>query len=191
MKELSEKKVVVIAGPSASGKSYLIRQLMCQGKNHFRDKVCHQLDINAQEPRSRISIGALTKLDSKPGHSRKLSKDLIFIHFDITSRNQSEKRKMLGSIAGSCKEIKFATLKTAFDVWHERMQQRIERSTTKNPSNNADNIYKLSQLSWHLAKWRYESTYRQWEKFIKDIHSERQIIIKNEDMPLKIKKPNS
>tara|TARA_B100001939_G_scaffold306605_1_gene286229 strand:- start:225 stop:410 length:186 start_codon:yes stop_codon:yes gene_type:complete len=59
MRELSGKKVVIVAGPSASGKSYLIRQLMAKRKNHFRDKLYHQLGINPQEPRSHISIGAL------------------------------------------------------------------------------------------------------------------------------------
>ena len=83
MRELSGKKVVIVAGPSASGKSYLIRQLTTKRKSHFRDQIYHQLGINPQEPRSHISIGALTKLEnnSKPGHTRKLIKELIFHPF--------------------------------------------------------------------------------------------------------------
>ena len=188
MKELSGKKVVVVAGPSASGKSYLIRQLMTKRKNCFRDKVCHQLGINPQEPRSRISIGALTKLDSKPGRSSKLTKDLIFIHFDITSRHQSNKQHLLRSIANSCKSIKVITLKTPFDVWHQRMRQRIDLNPSKNPSNSADAIYKLSLFSRYLAKLRYESTYKKWEKLIKNFELDRQLIVKNEEMPLKPRK---
>ena len=187
MKEMSGKEVVIVAGPSASGKSHLIRQLMTKRKNRFRDKIYKTLDINLQEQRSRISIGALTKLDTKPGHSRKLITDLIFIHFDITSRHQNDKQHLLRSIADSCKSIKVVTLKTPFDVWHQRMQQRTEINPTKNPSNSADAIYRLSRYSHHLAKWRYESVYKQWKNLIKGIKIDNQIIVRNEDMPLKTK----
>ena len=194
MRELSGKKVVIVAGPSASGKSYLIRQLMTKRKkNHFRDNIYHQLSINPQEPRSHISIGALIKLESKskPNHFRKLSKDLIFIHFDITSRHQSDKQRLLRSIATSCKSIKVVTLKTTFDVWHQRMRQRIDINPTKNPSNSADAIYTLSRLTRQLAKLRYELAYKQWAKIINDIQPDRQLVVRNEDMPLKTKKPKS
>ena len=188
MEEMSGKEVVIVAGPSASGKSYLIRQLMTKRKNRFRDKIYQTLGINPQEQRSHISIGALTKLDTKPGHSRKLIKDLIFIHFDITSRHQSDKKHLLRSIADSCKSIKVVTLKTPFDIWHQRMRQRIEVNPTKNPSNIADEIYRLSRFSRYFAKWRYESIYKKWEKLIKNIDLNGQLIVKNEEMPFKPRK---
>ena len=182
------KDLVIVAGPSASGKSHLIRQLTTKSKNKFRDKVYRQLGINPQEPRSHISIGALTKLDSKPGHSRKLIKELIFIHFDITSRHQSDKQLLLKSIANSCRSIKVVTLKTPFDVWHQRMRQRIEVNPTKNPSNIADEIYRLSRFSRYFAKWRYESIYKKWEKLIKNIDLDGKLIVQNEEMPFKPRK---
>ena len=188
MEEMIGKDLVIVAGPSASGKSHLIRQLTSKRKNKFRDKVYRQLGINPQEPRSHISIGALTKLDSKPGHSRKLIKELIFIHFDITSRHQSDKQHLLKSIANSCRSIKVVTLKTPFDVWHQRMRQRIEVNPTKNPSNIADEIYRLSRFSRYFAKWRYESIYKKWEKLIKNIDLDGQLIVKNEEMPFKPRK---
>jgi len=188
MEEMIGKDLVIVAGPSASGKSHLIRQLTSKRKNKFRDKVYRQLGINPQEPRSHISIGALTKLDSKPGHSRKLIKELIFIHFDITSRHQSDKQHLLKSIANSCRSIKVVTLKTPFDVWHQRMRQRIDVNPTKNPSNIADEIYRLSRFSRYFAKWRYESIYKKWEKLIKNIDLNGQLIVKNEEMPFKPRK---
>ena len=188
MEEMIGKDLVIVAGPSASGKSHLIRQLTSKRKNKFRDKVYRQLGINPQESRSHISIGALTKLDSKPGHSRKLIKELIFIHFDITSRHQSDKQHLLKSIANSCRSIKVVTLKTPFDVWHQRMRQRIEVNPTKNPSNIADEIYRLSRFSRYFAKWRYESIYKKWEKLIKNIDLNGQLIVKNEEMPFKPRK---
>jgi len=188
MEEMIGKDLVIVAGPSASGKSHLIRQLTSKRKNKFRDKVYRQLGINPQEPRSHISIGALTKLDSKPGHSRKLIKELIFIHFDITSRHQSDKQHLLKSIANSCRSIKVVTLKTPFDVWHQRMRQRIDVNPTKNPSNIADEIYRLSRFSRYFAKWRYESIYKKWEKLIKNIDLDGKLIVQNEEMPFKPRK---
>ena len=188
MKEMIGKDLVIVAGHSASGKSHLIRQLTTKRKNKFRDKIYRQLGINPQEPRSHISIGALTKLDSKPGHSRKLIKDLIFIHFDITSRHQNDKQHLLKSIAHSCRSIKVVTLKTPFDVWHQRMRQRIKINPTKNPSNIADEIYKLARYSRYFAKWRYESVYKKWDKMIKTIELDAQLIVKNEEMPFKPRK---
>ena len=188
MKEMIGKDLVIVAGPSASGKSHLIRQLTTKRKNKFRDKIYRQLGINLQEPRSHISIGALTKLDSKPGHSRKLIKDLIFIHFDITSRHQNDKQHLLKSIANSCRSIKVVTLKTPFDVWHQRMRQRIDINPTKSPSNIANEIYRLSRFSRHFAKWRYESIYKKWDKMIKNIELDAQLIVKNEEMPFKPRK---
>ena len=188
MEEMIGKDLVIVAGPSASGKSHLIRQLTTKRKNKFRDKVYRQLGINPQEPRSHISIGALTKLDSKPGHSRKLIKELIFIHFDITSRHQSDKQHLLKSIANSCRSIKVVTLKTPFEIWHQRMRQRIEVNPTKNPSNIADEIYRLSRFSRYFAKRRYESIYKKWEKLIKNIDLNGQLIVKNEEMPFKPRK---
>ena len=188
MEEMIGKDLVIVAGPSASGKSHLIRQLTSKRKNKFRDKVYRQLGINPQEPRSHISIGALTKLDSKPGHSRKLIKELIFIHFDITSRHQSDKQHLLKSIANSCRSIKVVTLKTPFDVWHQRMRQRIDINPTKNPSNIADEIYRLSRFSRYFAKWRYESIYKKWDKLIKNIDLDGQLIVKSEEMPFKPRK---
>ena len=60
------------------------------------------------EPRSHINIGALTKLEnnSKPGHSRKLINELIFIHFDTTSRHQGDKQRLLRSIRPAAKASK-------------------------------------------------------------------------------------
>ena len=60
-----------------------------------------------------------------------------------------------------------------------------------NPSNSADAIYKLSRLSRQLAKWRYESVYKQWAKIINDIQPDRQIDVRNEDMPIKTKNPKT
>ena len=188
MKEVKEKKIIVVAGPSASGKSYLIRQLMTKKKSKLKDRVYHALDINPHEPRSRISIGALSKIETKSKLPRKLKKDLIFIHFDITSRHQKEKKLLLLSIAKHCKSIKVLTLQTNFEEWRERMAKRIQSNTTEIPSNRANTIYRLSKIMPSPAKWLYGSIYKQWAKFIHDIEPDEQLTVNNEDIPFKRKR---
>ena len=75
MREMNGKEVVIVAGPSASGKSHLLKQLLTKKKNKFRDKIYRKLDIDPKKSRSCIAIGALTKLKTKHEHSRKLKKE--------------------------------------------------------------------------------------------------------------------
>ena len=188
MQEIIGKEVVIVAGPSASGKSYLIRQLMTKRKSQLKDQIYKALDINPDEPRSRISIGALSKAGAKNKHSRKLKKELIFIHFDITSRHQKKKKLLLLSIAEHCRSIKVLTLQTNFEEWRRRMEKRFQSHPTEIPSNSAYTIYRLSKIMRSLAKWRYGSVYKQWAKLLQDINLDGQLIVNNEDILFKPKK---
>ena len=188
MQEIIGKEVVIVAGPSASGKSYLIRQLMTKRKSQLKDQIYNALDINPDEPRSRISIGALSKTGAKNKHTRKLKKELIFIHFDITSRHQKKKKLLLISIAEHCRSIKVLTLQTNFEEWRRRMEKRFQSYPTEIPSNSAYNIYQLSRIMRSFAKWRYGSSYKQWAKLIQDIDLDGQLIVNNEDILFKPKK---
>ena len=188
MQEITGKEVVIVAGPSASGKSYLIRQLMTKRSSELKDRIYNALGINPHKSRSRISIGALSKMEGKNKHSRKLKKEVIFIHFDFTSRRQREKKLLLLSISKHCKSIKVLTLQTNFEEWRKRMEQRARLDPTPIPSNPANNLYKLSMITRSLAHWRYGSIYKQWAKLIEDIDLDGQLIVNNEDIPFKPKK---
>ena len=59
MKELRKKEVVIVAGPSASGKSYIMRQLKTKKKNQFKSEIFHKLNINPNKSKSYISISSL------------------------------------------------------------------------------------------------------------------------------------
>ena len=179
MKEVRRKEVIVVAGPSASGKSYLMRQLTTKKKNEFKDKIYRELNIKPQKSSSSISIGALKNLNKKPEHSRKLNKKVIFIHFDLTSRHQDDKKQLLLSIAKHCKKIKVLTIRTSFNTWRGRMQNRSQTSTTKIPRNIATCIYKTSKYNPFLARWQFRSVYREWQTFLKEINPANSIFVEN------------
>ena len=181
MEAMTGKDVVIVAGPSASGKTYLIRKLMKNKKSAFKDKLFRDLDINPSRKRARINVGTLIKSDINPILARKAEKDLIFVHFDLTGRNQLEKRRALLSIADTCKRIKVVTLNTSFDVWQKRMKKRIDTSSSKTPSGKALAIYNLSRYSRQLGKWRYQSIYRHWSALLSEIDLDTQLVVNDID----------
>ena len=191
MKEMNGKEVIIVAGPSASGKSHLLKQLLTKKKNKFRDSIYRSLNINSKKSRSCIAIGPLAKRKTKDEHFRKLKSDLIFIHFDITSRHQKKKKLLLLSITKECKSVKVLTIHTTFEIWRLRMQKRIESSPNAIPLNKAAEIYSLSKHIRFLAKLRYNSVYKSWTRFIKDIDFDDQLIVKNEEIPFKAKRQKS
>ena len=68
------------------------------------------------------------------------------------------------------------------------MQKRIESSPNKIPLNKAAEIYNLSRYTRIFAKMRYNSAYKRWEEFIKDIDIKSQLNVKNEEIPFKDKR---
>ena len=187
MKQLVDKEIVIVAGPSASGKSHLLQQLMTKKTNTLKDTIYRELKIDPQKPRSCIAIGALAKLKKKPKHSKKLKKEIIFIHFDTTSRRQNKKRKILLSIAKNCKNIKALTIHTDFKTWRGRMKERVESNSKKIPLNSALEIYNLSKYFPFFAKRRYNLSYQNWGLLIKDMDLDAQLSLKNGEIPLKSK----
>ena len=179
MEEMRSKEIIIIAGPSASGKSYLMRKLTTKKKNKFKQEIYRELAIDHRRSKSSISIGALNNLDKKPEHLKKLSKKIIFIHFDLTSRNQDRKRELLLKIAKNCKTVKVLTIKTPFEIWHKRMRYRDQELRTAVPKNNATAIYRNSLFNPLFAKWQYDAVYRQWARFSKNLEAENYLLIKN------------
>ena len=180
MRELRKKEVIIVAGPSASGKSYLMRQLINKKKNKFKDQIYRDLDINPHKSISGISINALKNLNKKPKHSQKLRKGIIFIHFDLTSRHQNEKRQLLLLIAKHCKKIKVLTVQTPFNTWRERMQNRMSMNPiNSNPENDATKIFNNSKYFHIFAKFQYNLTYIRWSKLISDINPAINLSVEN------------
>ena len=169
MKELRKKEVIIVAGPSASGKSYIMRQLKTKKKNQFKSKIFHELNINHRKSQSYISISALTNSSKKPKHHRKLKKKIIFIHFDLTGRRQKQKKQLLLLIAKNCKKIKILTVQTPFNTWRERMQNRFNQNMTFNHKNDATRIFRISKYFCIFAELQYILIYRSWAKFSKTI----------------------
>ena len=179
MKELRKKEVVIVAGPSASGKSYIMRQLKTKKKNQFKSEIFHKLNINPNKSKSCISISSLKNPSKKPKHYRKLKKKIIFIHFDLTGRHQKQKRQLLLSAAKNCKKIKILTVQTPFNTWRERMQNRFNQNLTFNHRNDATRIFGISKYFYFFAEFQYKAIYKEWEKLSTIIAPNKSISVNN------------
>ena len=184
MNQMVNKEVVIVAGPSASGKSHLLKRLMNKKRiNKFRDKIYQELNIDPLKSRSCITIGALAKPQKKTKHSNKLQKDIIFIHFDTTSRRKNKKRQLLLSIAANCSHIRILTIHTDFETWRSRMQERFKSNPNEVPQNKSTEIYKLSIFSCFFARRRFNFSYKKWHLLINDINPQVNLVIKNDEIP--------
>ena len=179
MKELRKKEVIIVAGPSASGKSYIMRQLKTKKKNQFKSEIFRKLKVNPRKSRSCISISALKKSSKKPKHYRKLKKKIIFIHFDLTGRHQKQKRQLLLLAAKNSKEVKILTVQTPFNTWRERMQNRFNQKLTFNHKNDATKIFRISKYFYLFAEWQYKLIYKKWSKFSTIIAPNKSISVDN------------
>jgi ABC-type phosphate/phosphonate transport system ATPase subunit len=184
MKELRKKEVIIVAGPSASGKSYIMRQLKTKKKNQFKSEIYRELNINPRKSKSCISIGALIialkNSSNKPKHYRKLKKKkIIFIHFDLTGRHQKQKRLLLLLVAKNCKKIKILTVHTPFNTWRKRMQNRFNQNLTFNHKNEATKIFRISQYFYLIAELQYKLVYKRWAKLSTIIAPNKSMSINN------------
>ena len=183
MKELRKKEVIIVAGPSASGKSYIMQKLKTKKKNRFKSEIFRDLNINLRKSKSCISIGALISAlensSNKPKHYRKLKKKIIFIHLDLTGRNQKQKIQTLLLAAKNCKKIKILSVQTPFNTWRERMQNRFNQNLTFNHRNDATRIFGISKYFYFFAEFQYKAIYKEWEKLSTIIAPNKSISVNN------------
>ena len=179
---LSKKHVLVIAGPSASGKSTLIGKLL--GDSCVTSQIFGKAGLNIHASRAKMNTQRLV-------NKRKLSKnksvnnsEIAIIHIDMLSSRRKDRMRDLAYIAKSSRSFSVVTLCTPHESWFRRISQRWQinqirlffpraypsRSSTEvigrwSPSYFAWRIMIVSTLSKSIGKIMYRLEYRSWEKF--------------------------
>ncbi len=179
---LANKHILVIAGPSACGKTTLIAEMLNNRRaaNNLLAKL--GLDHN-------LSIGKLTlerlvdsnKLNKK---SRKNQVDIALVHFDIFSRYRKARALEFEKVVRSAKSVRLLILYSPFREWLMRMNQRSNYilsvrlsplsvlkgffcagSKGFRPSRKAWIIVMVSRFSKGLGKKIYKYEYTRWDKY--------------------------
>ena len=103
----NKKRLVVIAGPSCSGKSWLIQQIRSGNPSKFASSVQKKCKIKGRVLGNRLRLSALRK-DWNACEAGKIQKRLNrggYIHFDVTGRRQQLKRKILQELMQSADKV--------------------------------------------------------------------------------------
>ena len=179
---LSKKHVLVIAGPSASGKSTLIGKLLTDG--YVTSQIFGKAGLNVRTSRRKMNTQRLV-------NKRKLSKnksinnsEIAIIHIDMLSSRRKDRMRDLAYIAKSSRSFSVVTLCTPHDLWFRRISQRgkinriqlffpgaySSRSSPEvsgrwSPSYFAWRIMTASALSKSIGRIMYKLEYKSWEKF--------------------------
>ena len=174
---LSTKNLIIIAGPSASGKSYLIRKILNDQNQKLMLKIMPELSTSRKLTIGKINLERLTNKIKIQKRSKKMRKDLHIVHFDLTCKNQLERRSQLRAISSECKSIKIITLKITFKTWKKRMAERLRNGLREIPITQAFWIYILSLINTNLAKHFFESVYAEWDLLLNSMAIENKIYI--------------
>ena len=174
---LSTRKIIIVAGPSASGKSYLIKQLLGNQRETLTEEILRKLKLSEELKLGKINIERLTNATKMRKRSKKMKKDVYIVHFDLTSRNQPQRRLQLREISSECKSLTVITLQLSFKTWKKRMAERLRNGLREIPISQAFWIYILSLINTNLANHFFESVYAEWDLLLNSMAIENKIYI--------------
>ena len=162
----SNKQIIVLAGPSASGKSHLIDRLLDGTDQTLKINLCQQLGLQSGPKTGKLNIERLCNAKKMRRRSKKMMKDTFIVHFDLTSRNQRKRREQLKVIASEYKRLAIVTLELTFTTWNQRMSDRVKNKFFGMPLSQAFWIYALSLIHKSYAYNLFNSVYEEWDSFL-------------------------
>jgi len=117
----NKKRLVVIAGPSCSGKSWLIKQIKSETPSKFARSVQKKCKIKGNVFDNHVRLGRLRK-DLKKHKNIKIKKRFgkgCYLHFDFTGSQQKLKRKILRELIEYSDQVIILNAVVNFDQWIE------------------------------------------------------------------------
>ena len=177
---LSDKTILVIAGPSASGKSHTINNLLSSRTQAQQKKLRQELGLQLRLNIGKINIERLSNKEKSQKRSKKMRKDVFIIHFDLTSRNQHKRRSQLKAIASQCQTLKVVTLEVNFKTWQKRMTERIKHEFYGMPLSQAFWIYLISLINPKHGKKCYRRVYQNWRSLLDGLPTDQRVIFNGE-----------
>ena len=173
---LSDKNILVIAGPSASGKSHTINNLLSSRTQAQQQKLRQELRLHSQLSIGKINIERLSNEKKAKKKSKKMRQDVFIIHFDLTSRHQRKRRNQLKAIASQCQTLKIVTLEVEFQTWRERMHERVKHEFFGMPLSQAFWIYLISSINIKYGHKCFRRVYQEWSSLLDDIPTDQRLI---------------
>ena len=164
--KVSNKQIIIFAGPSASGKSHLIDSLLDDNDQTMKINLFQRLGLHSGLKPGKLNIERLCNVKKMHQRSKKMMKDAFMVHFDLTSRNQQKRREQLKAISSDYKRLAVVTLELRFTTWNQRMSNRIKNNFFGMPLSQAFWIYALSLVHKSYAHSMFNSVYEEWDSFL-------------------------
>ena len=179
---LCEKDVLVLAGPSACGKSTLLRELL--GDGPVVRQVFGQLGLNVDASRGKLNLQRLVNIRKMKKRSRKNSVDVVLVQFDVLSCYRKQRSLEFEQVVQQARSVTVLTLCTPFEQWHQRIISRLRSPAEQSrslsawfrmllavgsdmwqPSSSVWRMLMASRLSMPLAHWMYAHEYQRWDRY--------------------------
>ena len=179
---MSEKHVLLIAGPSACGKSTLISRMLrdCD----IAKRILTKVDLEYSHKLGKLNLQRLVNHEKLSKNSRKNKIKIVLVQFDILSRHHKSRKLELEEVIDSAKSVRFLILYLPFKEWLLRMNQRSNYLQDSNlstlsacagflcagskgsrPSHKAWSIVMASRFSAALGRKMYRSEYLRWHDY--------------------------
>ena len=179
---LSDKHILVIAGPSACGKSTLIEEML--NDRHVANKILSNLDLDCSLSLGKLNLQRLVDSKKLSKRSRKNQAEIALVQFDILSQHRKARALEFEEVVRSAKSVRLLILYTPFQEWLKRMNRRSNYisgarlsplsackgflgtgSKGFRPSYKAWSIVMASRFSKELGKKMYKDEYFRWDNY--------------------------
>ena len=163
-----KKRLVVISGPSCSGKSWLIHQIRSGFPSSFAGSVQKKCKIKGRVLRNRLRLSSLRK-DWKTFEEGRLQKRFGrggYLHFDVTGRHQLLKRKILQELMKSADQVIILNIVVGFEQWIEVNAHRRDQDPERSISSFVKGMLKLNARDPLAARKCYTYAFDRWQRYL-------------------------
>ena len=164
----NKKRLVVIAGPSCSGKSWLIQQIRSGNPSKFASSVQKKCKIKGRVLGNRLRLSALRK-DWNACEAGKIQKRLDrggYLHFDVTGRQQRLKRRILKELMQNADQVIVLNIVIGFEQWIEVNTLRRDQDPECSISSFVKAMLKLNARDPLAARRCYTYAFDRWEHYL-------------------------
>ena len=180
MKSQSQSSIlVVVAGPSASGKTTFFRQFKYKNRPYLVVDSLQALGLSPDIRFKPMGANSARKL-IKRGEALLPTQNNRLIHLDLTSDSCGKHLKFCPIIFSHFKSVHSIQLYLPFEEWLRRIQRRHELG--RQVSEYAQQMFELSEFNDQLARKMYRNIYARWENYLdrKRVHSRVAIDAQND-----------
>ena len=155
--------LLVVAGPSASGKSTLIKQLKRRNRSYLALRSLASLAIPSTFRFRSMGANPARKL-IKRGESLVPKSHHRILHLDLTSDSRGKHLKFCPVIFSQFRAIHSIQLYLPYQEWRKRIQARMDAE--ESVSERALALFELGLLNRRKAEKAYRNIYARWENYL-------------------------